>query len=202
MPLLNKALLAAMRQTKKDPLFLYNAPGGGNRFLVTQIEIGMATAHPKRTEKSTHDFSLVKSGREVNYYEGYSPKRFYRCGILAVFRFLFLRNKPVLLFSCVIVCSYSRAKPSRKTLIGKETCNIACQLAPIDDHRLLTASEMHKVLKTSFSSHCRLVATHKMLIEKGLLKFAGNKKVLSKYLWLRKYRNAVIHAKLNQQLRR
>ncbi len=119
---------------------------------------------------------------------------FIGAAFLAVFRFLFLRNKPVLLFSCVI------AKPSRKTLIGKETCNIACQLAPIDDHR--AASEMHKVLKTSFSSHCRLVATHKMLIEKGLLKFAGNKKVLSKYLWLRKYRNAVIHAKLNQQLRR
>src|SRR6266404_1088856 len=104
MPLLNKALLAAMRQTKKDPLFLYNAPGGGNRFLVTQIEIGMATAHPKRTEKSTHDFSLVKSGREVNYYEGYSPKRFYRCGISRGFSIsVSAQQASVTLFLCYSV---------------------------------------------------------------------------------------------------
>lgn len=61
---------------------------------------------------------------------------------------------------------------------------------------------MQIVLKYSQTDYCRLIETHKKLIEENMLKFEGDKRVLSKYLWLRKYHNAVIRAKLNRQLQK
>jgi hypothetical protein len=61
---------------------------------------------------------------------------------------------------------------------------------------------MHKVLRTSQTSYRRLVETHKKLIEENMLKFQGDKRVLSKYLWLRKYHNAVIRTKFDRKHRK
>jgi len=57
---------------------------------------------------------------------------------------------------------------------------------------------MRGALKSDLLSYHNLVETHKKLIEKNLIKFEGNRRVLSKYLWLRKYHNAVIRAKLGR----
>ena len=54
---------------------------------------------------------------------------------------------------------------------------------------------MAHVLKLDAADFPRLVATHKKLIEKNLHKFRHKKRVLSKYLWLRKYHNAVVRTK-------
>jgi hypothetical protein len=54
---------------------------------------------------------------------------------------------------------------------------------------------MGHVLENDRGAFLNLVAKHKALIERNLRRFRRNKKVLSKYLWLRKYHNAVIRAK-------
>lgn len=41
-----------------------------------------------------------------------------------------------------------------------------------------------------------ILQTHRDLIEKNMSKFRENKRVLSKYLWLKKYHNAVVQARL------
>src|SRR5260221_14092201 len=46
---------------------------------------------------------------------------------------------------------------------------------------------MRGALKSDLLSYHNLVETHKKLIEKNLIKFEGNRRELSKYLWLRKY---------------
>jgi hypothetical protein len=61
---------------------------------------------------------------------------------------------------------------------------------------------MQTVLKNQKSSYHGLVETHKNLIEMNIAKFQENKRVLSKYLWLRKYHNAVVHAKIEQEFRK
>jgi hypothetical protein len=60
---------------------------------------------------------------------------------------------------------------------------------------------MQKVLRKN-QDYYALVETHKKFIEKNMLKFEGNESVLSKYLWLRKYHNAVIRTKVNRELQK
>src|ERR1700733_4242733 len=44
--------------------------------------------------------------------------------------------------------------------------------------------------------YLEFLKNHKELVEKNIAKFKADKRVLSKYLWLKKYHNAVIHARL------
>ena len=60
---------------------------------------------------------------------------------------------------------------------------------------------MAHVLKSDAADFPQLVATHKKLIEKNLHKFRHKKRVLSKYLWLRKYHNAVVRTKFGLKQR-
>ncbi len=61
---------------------------------------------------------------------------------------------------------------------------------------------MQRVLKNAPSSYHGLMETHKKLIEKNIASFQKNKRVLSKYLWLRKYHNAIVRAKMDKEVRR
>ncbi len=58
---------------------------------------------------------------------------------------------------------------------------------------------MGHVLGNDRGAFLNLVAKHKKLIDRNLRRFARNKKVLSKYLWLRKYHNAVIWTKFRNK---
>jgi hypothetical protein len=57
---------------------------------------------------------------------------------------------------------------------------------------------MREVLKSDLPAYNALVETHKKLVQNNIHKFRDNKRILSKYLWLRKYHNAVIRAKLER----
>jgi hypothetical protein len=58
---------------------------------------------------------------------------------------------------------------------------------------------MGSVLKSDRDAYPQFVAKHKKLIDRNIRRFRANKKVLSKYLWLRKYHNAVIRAKFRNR---
>jgi hypothetical protein len=57
---------------------------------------------------------------------------------------------------------------------------------------------MQRSLNNDLKSFHRLVETHKALIERNLTKFGSDKRVLSKYLWLRKYHNATVRAVITE----
>jgi hypothetical protein len=80
---------------------------------------------------------------------------------------------------------------SRRSLKGLSDC------IRLDDDGLVFVDYlgfMQTVLNNDRKSYDRLVETHKKLVERNLLNFQNNKRVLSKYLWLRKYHNAIVRA--------
>jgi hypothetical protein len=58
---------------------------------------------------------------------------------------------------------------------------------------------MQKALENSPRSYRSLLETHRRLVERNLAKFRDNNRVLSKYLWLRKYHNAVVQGRMERQ---
>jgi hypothetical protein len=70
-----------------------------------------------------------------------------------------------------------------------------------DDDGAVFVGFMQTVLKNQRSSYHGLVGVHKKLIEKNLAKFRENRRVQSKYLWLRKYHNAVVEVKIEIESR-
>ncbi len=84
-----------------------------------------------------------------------------------------------------------------ESIKSKRSFEVLSDCIRLDDDGLVFVDYlgfMQKVLNNDRMSYHRLVETHKNLIEKNLLNFQNNKRVLSKYLWLRKYHNAIVCA--------
>jgi hypothetical protein len=84
-----------------------------------------------------------------------------------------------------------------KSIKSKRALQVLSDCIRLDDDGLAFVDYlgfMQTVLNNDCISYHRLVGTHKRLVEKNLRHFHGNARVLSKYLWLRKYHNAIVRA--------
>jgi hypothetical protein len=61
---------------------------------------------------------------------------------------------------------------------------------------------MQTVLRNDDRSYYQLLEKHKQLIDRNLVRFENNKRVISKYLWLRKYHNATVRATIGTRQRK
>lgn len=88
---------------------------------------------------------------------------------------------------------------------SKRALNVLANCVTRDDDGLVFIDYlgfMQRVLTNERTSYHRLVETHKNLIDRNLLRFRGDERVLSKYLWLRKYHNAIVRATIAKRRQR
>lgn len=82
-----------------------------------------------------------------------------------------------------------------KTLKTENSSKVLADCLRVDDDGHAFIDYLGFMQKaTTPASYAGLLAKHKRLIDKNLSEFKDKKRVLSKYLWLRKYHNAVVRA--------
>ena len=84
---------------------------------------------------------------------------------------------------------------------SKHSLRVLADCLRVDDDGLVFIDYlgfMRKVLNGERSFH-RFVNIHKRLIDRNLLNSRSDKRILSKYLWLRKYHNAIVRATIAKE---
>lgn len=87
--------------------------------------------------------------------------------------------------------------PVIKLIKSKRSLKALADCTKLDDDGLAFIDYlgfMQKVLNKEHASYRRLINTHKQLIDRNLISSKNDKRILSKYLWLRKYHNATVRA--------